>query len=588
MRLLKTIILTLTVFLAGSTILWAEEPKQKNLDEVFERAVIMPFTYHNKVFLKGQKTDLYGDYKLFQKSGRVLVPIRLMGLLAAELDENNSYWDVQWDAQKPNDVILTNHALQKTIKLKVNSKTIYINNEPRTLDVPPQKIEGRIVLPLRGIGETLGKNVAWLDGLIIFSNEAIDLQSPQTKELKAKIKAQLIDSRKPLSDEQRATLIAKYGDTVYYTLDSYDHKQIAGLYEKTGNKQAIKIELPGEESFTNCQLINNELYYFSKVNGKNELHVFNFASNKSRKLCTIEQWNPGDGWLGDMKILDKDFYVVLHSGDITMGGESVYKLENEQLKEIAGGKSITNFAAAGEYFYYTDFRFMTNTADNLFKLNLNTREKEKLGINGYTYGIFRTIDEQGVSYSGNSPFYLEDGYIYTLGYQESDEKDLPCIYKISTDGKTQSKLTEPAQKFWLIDQTIYYIDLNTGYLVRADLEGNNQKILVAKKVIDCKFLDGNIYYTVNKYNNTDNLGKLYKYNIASGKETKLSEQSASEFFVGKAGVYFKSDGYDLGLYKIDAPGKISCLVADSIDTALLTDSGIVYTLRYQERVYAEK
>jgi hypothetical protein len=160
------------------------------------------------------------------------------------------------------------------------------------------------------------------------------------------------------------------------------------------------------------------------------------------------------------------------------------------------------------------------------------------------------------------------------------------------DGTYQKKLTLPAKRFWLVNEEIYYTDSANGTLIRVDLEGNNETTLVNERVIDVKFFDGNIYYTASKTNNDDvRLGRLYKYNIASGQEIQLSDNLVSEFFVGKAGVYYNAEGYDLGLYKIDSTEgteKSTCLEDDSLYSALLTDTGIVYTLRYEDGVYFVK
>ncbi len=588
MKLFKIAVLTLIVLLAGASTLWAKETVKRPLDEVFDHTVIVPFDYQGKVFLHGQKTDIFGDYKLFQRNGRVLVPIRLMGTLA-EADRNNGYWTVDWNPQKPDDVVLANYQLRKTVKFKVNSNVMYINDEPQTLDVPPQKIEGRIVLPLRSASEALSKQIEWLDGLIIISNDSIDLQNPQTLKVKDKIKARLVDARKELDYEKRVTLVARYGDTVYYIKNKIiGNKNIQELYKITGSQKEVKIELPGEENFINSKVINNELYYIAKNNGKIELDVFSFAHNKSRKLSGLGQWNPEDGlggWLGSMKYLNNEFYIVLHSGDNTMGSEVLYKLQNGQLTKITGAKSFISFDTAGEYLYYTDFQF-PNAVDNLFRVNIKTGAKEKAGEKGFTYGISRTIEGGGTSYSSNGSFFIKDGYIYTLGYKDMDQNAKSSVYKISLNSKTQRQLTSSAKTFWLQDDTIYYLDLSTGYLVKVDLEGKNKKTLVDKRIMDIQFFDGNIYYTAANGSTTNaKSGRFYKYNIASGQEVKLSDQSVSQFFVGKAGVYYKSDGYDLGLYKIDAKGKSVCLADDTIDTALLTDAGIVYTLRYVDGVY---
>ncbi|MDD2497808.1 MAG: DUF5050 domain-containing protein [Desulfitobacteriaceae bacterium] len=175
------------------------------------------------------------------------------------------------------------------------------------------------------------------------------------------------------------------------------------------------------------------------------------------------------------------------------------------------------------------------------------------------------------------------------GYRETDQKDKSSVYRINLEDKTPTRLTPPVRDFWLVEDDIYYIDLETGYLVRVDLEGNNKKTLVEKRIINIKFYNGNIYYTAIKENDKNaELGKLYKYNLISGQETKLSDKSVSSFFVGSAGVFYQAEGYDLGLYKFEENGRSLSIVDDTVYSALLTDTGMVYTLRYKDGVFTAK
>lgn len=590
MKLLRIFALTLLVALTVTSNLGAMETLKQPLNEAFDRTIIIPYDYHNKVFINGRKTNIYGDYKLYQRNDRVLVPVRLMGQLASYLDEGNSYWDVIWEAKSPHDVVLINHNLNKTVKLRVNNKAMYINNQPKILDVPPQNINGRVVLPLRAIAEALGKKIEWLNGLVIISNDYIDLQSPKTLEIVDDIKDKLRDKRQEIESERKVLPVGKYGDTVYYLKESFiGNKYMLNLYKKVGNSPGVKIDLPGEEDLYNRNIVDNNLCYASVVEGKSELYRYNLLTGQKEKICSLDKWNPSDGWLGQVKYLDDQLYLVLHRGDLTMGYDTVYRLEDDGLKEVASGKNLMHWNSQDNDFYYVDFRFMTDPANNLYKVNLTTGEKENLGDPEFTYGIFRRVEEGGgIGYSSGGAFYLLDDFIYTLGYEDNDLEDKPAVFKISTSGRGHIKLTPPAKNFWLVDKEIYYIDLATSYLVKTDLEGHKQEILVEQPVNAAEIVEGSIYYTVQTSNSDFTLGKLYKFDLSDGKNVQLSEQSVSQFYVGKTGIYYISEGYDLGLYKVGADGKNTCLVDDSIDFIELTPEGFVYTLRYKEGIYTAK
>ncbi|WP_373231901.1 DUF5050 domain-containing protein [Cohnella sp.] len=575
---------TLSAYAAG-------ESDKKPLNEVFDHMVIVPYDYQGKAFINGQKTDVFEDYQMVQRNGRVLVPIRLMGYLADQSNpHNNSMWATIWQPQKPDEVLLTNSKLNKTIKFTVNSKTMMVNNKPQTLDIAPQRINGRIVLPLRSASEALDKKIEWLDGLILISDEYVDLQHPQTLAIKDQIKAELSDTRKRVDYQKTAFPITKYGNIMYYFKRDYNHNgTIDKMYKKADGQKEVQVQLPGTLDLENRRFINDELYYVSMVNNKWELDVFNFANNKSRKMVELDQWVPRDGWLEDIKYIDNELYIILHYGDGTMGGETLYKVVNGTLKNVVYAKNFINYIKAGEYIYHTDIHHMSVGDDNLNRVDMKTGEVTSIGQPGYAYGIYRTIEDQGgIRFSGNGALYIKDDYLYTLGYKDSDPKDEGSVYKINLADQTQVKLTSAAKQFWIEDNKIYYIDSKTGYLGRVDLDGNNNQILVERKAGHVQFFNGSIYYNDNLSGGFFDPGELYRYDIEDEKEVKLSDKPVSSFFVGKAGVYYVSNGYDLGLYKIDAGGHNVRFVKDSIDRGILTDAGMVYTMTYKEGIYSVK
>jgi hypothetical protein len=584
----KFMIVFMSVWLAGSvsfSFSAAEQAVKKPLNEVFDQLVIIPYDYQGKAFINGAKIDLTGDYEIVQKDGRVLVPIRLMSSLATDVSQG--YWEANWQPDKPDDVILINYHLQKTIKFTVNSKTMMVNKQPQILDVAPQRINGRIMLPLRSAAVALGTNIDWLDGMILMGSPYVDLQHPQTLAIKDRIKVELVDKRKPVNYTNTVSPITMHNNAVYYTKSLYKQdRTVIQLYRKVEGQKEILVDLTGEPLEMVHEIINGELYYVSNINDQSELHAYNFANQTSRKICILTGWSLRDGWIR-LEHLDNELYINLHTGDNTMGSDHVYKVVQGQLQSVTTAKDLIDMERQGDYLYKSDFKFMSGPADNLSRLDTRTGETMAIGQPGFAYGITRTIDEQGTSWGAAGDMYIKDGYLYTLAYQESNLEDTSAVYKVNLSNQSQVKMSSPANDFWMLNNLIYYIDSNTGYLKSLDLDGNNDQVLVERKVSAIQFYEGKIYYTSNS-NSAHSLGELYQYDIVNQHETKLSDKVVSTYAVGKTGVYYVSEGYDLGLYKTEADGKNIRLIKDSIDTALLTDEGMVYTLVYKEGIYSVK
>jgi len=589
MRMYILMILIGAMVLGGTSSIYAGDVvNKKPLNEVFDQMVIIPYDYQGKAFVKGQKTDLYEDYSIVERNGRVLVPIRLMGYLATESDRFQSMWQTIWQSQYPDEVLLTNNQLQRTIKFTVNSKTMIVNNQPEALEVAPQNINGRIVLPLRSAATALGKKIDWLDGLIIIGDEYVDLQHPQTLAIKDQIKMELSDTRERVDYNRTVYPITKYGKFLYYYKWSYLNDEAKDvLYKREEGQTEMPVPLLGKPTLASAKIINDELYYVTSINGRGELYALHLADNKSRKISTLDPWSSGDGWVDTIQYIGEDLYINLHTGDWTMGYEHLYKVEHGTLQSVTQTKTLISFVEEDNDIYTTDYRPMSNAANNLSRVNVVTGEETLIGVPGFTYDINRTIwEDGGVSYSYSRVLHIEDGYLYTLGYEESDLKDEGAVYRINLTDQTQVKLTSSTNQFWIVDQLIYYIDARSGHLISVDRNGGNLQTLVERKVLHVEFHQGSIYYTANANKGTSTLGELYKYDIADGQEVKLSEKSVSSFYVGEVGVYYVSKGYDLGLYTIDASGREVRLVDDSIDTAILTDTGIMYTLIYEQGIYA--
>lgn len=577
MNTFKALMLALILMLAAASLAWAapENPAQKSLEEAFDELIILPFNYADKAFVMGEKTAFYGDYQLYARDGRVLVPIRLMSHLAENLEPQGAgAWQIHWDAQNPEEVLLSNSARDKKIRLTVNSKTMYINDEAQALDVPPQVINGRTLLPLRSIAQALGQSIQWLDGLIIMGREEISLEGGAA--LVPQIRAALEDERPIAMEEETLIPLTKAGGNLYYIKDIHGEYYSTGLYKQNAAGAESKIHLPGELHFYREGLVGGKLFFLTRIEEAHYLYAYDFNKGEYDEICPIENWSYGEGWIAHIKYLGDDLYLALHYGDNTMGFEVAYQVVNGALEEVTGAKQFIDFWIEGNYFYFANYALMQDFTDNLRRFNLLNQEMEKLGDAAVAYGIQREGDDTGTSWR-MSKLYTQGGYLYTLGHRGADPADKNAVYKISSDGKSSQRLPVETGEFLLLGQSLYFIAAD-GSLKTADLNGGNQKTLSAGKTEGLEIYNGQLYYLVNQ--------QLHRYLPAAGKSEKLSQFAASEFFVGEKGLYYISSGYTPGLYKVESGGKNTLIKGDSILQARLTPEGLIYTLTYEKGIFS--
>jgi hypothetical protein len=75
--------------------------------------------------------------------------------------------------------------VKKIIKLQIGNKIAYVDGNELTLDVPPQIINGRTMVPVRFISEGLGAEVGW-DGAtktVTITMDSIDYLKSRIKNL---------------------------------------------------------------------------------------------------------------------------------------------------------------------------------------------------------------------------------------------------------------------------------------------------------------------------------------------------------------------------------------------------------------------
>ncbi len=88
------------------------------------------------------------------QNDRTLVPFRAI----AEAMNIDVSWDDQTSTVNATDG-------KTTVRLQIDNRTAYLNNTPMTLDVAPQIVDGRTLIPLRFFSEAYKCQVNWNSAL---------------------------------------------------------------------------------------------------------------------------------------------------------------------------------------------------------------------------------------------------------------------------------------------------------------------------------------------------------------------------------------------------------------------------------------
>ena len=93
------------------------------------------------------------DVAPFIENGRTYIPVRYLAY-AMGVNEKDVIWD-----EATQTVTLSMEGT--TVKLQVGNKVIYVNGQPREMDVVPLIRNERVFLPARFVAEAFGYNVGW-------------------------------------------------------------------------------------------------------------------------------------------------------------------------------------------------------------------------------------------------------------------------------------------------------------------------------------------------------------------------------------------------------------------------------------------
>lgn len=202
-----------------------------------------------RVYVNGLEVKFDVDPML--NNGRLLVPLRA---IFESLEAT-----VQWDpasktitAQSKHGEILTLQIGNTTGKIEKNGAFSYIN-----MDVPPQIINGRTLVPLRVVGESFNKDVSWK--VAVLSAYIDDPKNFAHYQGEAEYYFNQQDWGKAVNWYTKAIELSPNDPELYYK-NAYSEMQVADLQSALFNiNKAISLKSDDDRFFTLRAAINEKL-----------------------------------------------------------------------------------------------------------------------------------------------------------------------------------------------------------------------------------------------------------------------------------------------------------------------------------------
>jgi hypothetical protein len=219
--------------------------------------------------------------------GSTVVPVRgVFEKLGASVEWNQATQTIT--AKKDSTLIL----------LKIGSKTMTINNEPKALDVAPQTINNRTMIPLRAVSEALGAKVSWdkKANTAYILSPTVDEEEPsippdsEEEEVVVPPAQPVAD---PVTDVSRVITGSSDLDTVVIVKKD---EEILGQ-AKTDKEGRFEVPIPVQKSDTVLTIVSNDKY----GNTSEELQITVTYTNTFTD--TVNHWSKDDiGYLKDNNV----------------------------------------------------------------------------------------------------------------------------------------------------------------------------------------------------------------------------------------------------------------------------------------------
>ncbi len=446
----------------------------RNIYIVF--AVLVLMLFHMDVDAQGASKDMRvmvrGDFLTMEavpcmENGNILVPMR------DTFESLDAY--LIWDNKSQS---ITAIKGQRTIKLKVGSRTAWVNGNDVPLNIPVKVIDGRTMVPLRFVAEVLDAQVEWDDADRIIkiksdkeaignssgniSNYGFAVQDGDYTYISAigkglyRVSKDGQEKEKILSYEVANINVIDGWIYFTYTEDHPSKDERGRLYKMAANGKSVT-------KLTDCRvqsvhIIGDWIYYINSEDSK--LYKVRIDGKGKKSLYDknpVGSFTVSDGWIYFKEQYDNALYKMRTNGS--------------DKKFLCKGLGLdARIVAEGNWVYYDSY----GNIDGISKVDIDGKEQQQI--------IFEVVDS----------FNVDNGYVY---YNDS----LNNLYKVRNDGSSKVKIgSRIDQDINIAGNWIYYKNWDSKDSDSKDYRIKLDSSLKQKLIINGQFIDLKVNYLSDK------------------------------------------------------------------------------------------
>ncbi|MBU7007527.1 DUF5050 domain-containing protein [Phosphitispora fastidiosa] len=384
------------------------------------------------------------------------------------------------------------------VKITLGNEEMIVNNKVSTLNVPAELRQGRTYIPLRALAEALNRKVFFHSGLIVISNEDNILDPILDSGIIDELIFQCTGIGNSTGNLMNDAAYAQYGDwLVFY--NPFDNDRLYKSKFDGLNKTKLSNDIPFSINF-----IGNWIYYATPS-----------GTRKTR--------------IGD-SLFDETIFDIYK---IRIDGSGRTKISTE--------KSLNWLAVAGNWIYYV------NEHNQLSKIKVDGTQRTRIG------------DQLAEPYN----ICVSNGWIYyQTPYNWESEYFQNGLWKIKTDGTERSKILNemiPYAGFDVVGDTIfycsdYYCDNPGFYRMKSD---GTEKVQISSNSVPSQMNISGEWVCFWEYK--DN-GALYRMKLDGTQKTKLSDVHAYRLGIVGDWIFYQCNWVESNVYpvyriRLDGSGK---------------------------------